>query len=529
MAGRPSFGKFLVPVSVLLLVLAAVLVGGLSCGKRSSAGANEPLLCHVGGTMRPVMEELAKLYEKKTGQRVNINYGGSGELFTTIQTVGKGDLYVCHDPFLGKLMTEGLGVQGWTVASLTPMIAVRRDETRVRGLADLADPKIRVGLTDAKYSSAGHIVNVMLDKSGLRKQIEANIRTRTRQGAAAANAVIHKQLDAVIVWNAVIHARREHLKAVQIEHKWRPAQGVDARTTATYGLIEMDYTRVTIATLKCATQPEAAKAFAEFVSSPASQAVFARHGFSPADASRPTNQDTLPPLGGDIFIRVGAGMRKPIDQLAKEFTAKTGVAVRADYSGSNVLLTTLDTTRRGDVYMPGDADYVEMARAKDLVTYDRPICYFVPVIMVRKAYEDADKIRTLADLARPKLRVGLGDPEAAAVGRLVGELFRRNGVDAAAVAKNLKLQTTTVNELGLHIKLGALDAAIVWSSIAAQYSDDADVVTIPADKNVIPIVAAATLTVSENPVAARAFVDFLASERGQAVLTKHQYVVERPR
>ena len=524
-----TFGRT-VGLSILIsaLVLGALSVGGFSCKKRSSGAP--PLLCYVGGTMRPVMKELARLYEKRTGQRIDIDPGGSGELMIKIRQTQMGDLYVCHDPFMGQLMKEGHGVKAWTVASLTPMIAVRRDETRIKGLADLAKPGIRVGLTDAKHSSAGHIVEKMLDKSGLRKDIEKNLITRTRQGGKMATMVgLGVKLDAAVVWNAVIHARRRELRAVPIEPELAPQRDVDAVTSATYGRIDMDYVRVTIATLKHSKHLPAATAFAEFVAGPASQAIFAKYGFSPADASRAGGPDIVPKVAGSIFVHCGAGMKLPAKQLAKEFAAATGVKVETSYMGSNRLLGQIDLSRRGDVYIPGDTKYVEMARDKGLVTYHRRFCYLVPTIMVRKDYADRDKIKSLADLARPGLRVGLGDKKAAAVGRLIPELMRLNGVDLAAVTKNLKLSTATVNELGAAIEMGTLDAVIVWNCIAAMYPQACVTVEIPPAKNIIPEVSAATLTTAANPVAARAFVDFITGPRGREVLGKYGYVTERPK
>jgi len=521
------------PVNVSWFVVAAIASAlfcgmNVSCSRDEPADTGPPLLCYVGGTMRPVMDDLAAQYKSKTGSEVMIDYGGSGELLIRIETTGKGDLYVCHDPFLGALMNKGLGKQGWTAASLTPVIAVsRKNEVDrgldIRGLADLAKPGVKVGLTDPQYSTAGRLVKVMMDKSG----IELKPETVTRQGGAARNAVAVGQLDATIVWNAVAFTRRDKLRAVPIEPKWMPARGADAVTSATFGRVEMDYIRVTIATLACSDQPKRAKAFAEFVASREGQKTFARYGFCPADPTRSVDQAIRPALTGSIFIHCGAGMQKPIDELAREFTASTAVEVRANYAGSNVLFGQIDLTKKGDVYIPGDADYVEMAREKGLITFDRPVCYFVPVIMVEKG--NPRQIASLADLTKARLKVGLGDPKACAIGRLMNPLFERNGVDPAAVAPNVRLRTPTVNDLGGAVKLGSIQATVVWSSIAAQYAEDSETVAIPAAGNIIPVVKAATLTTADNPPAARAFVEFLASARGREMLARHHYVVDEPR
>jgi molybdate transport system substrate-binding protein len=226
------------------------------------------------------------------------------------------------------------------------------------------------------------------------------------------------------------------------------------------------------------------------------------------------------------MVHSGAGMRGPVAEAAEKFTADTGVKVDISYSGSNMLLGQIDLTHRGDVYIPGDADYVEMARGKSLVTYDRPICRFVPVIMVARG--NPEQIKGLADLARPKLRLGVGDREACAVGRVTERLMIKNDVDPQKIAANVVLTTPTVNELALKIKLHTVDAAIVWDSIAAQYPQDGEAIAIPPEHNIAPVVAGATLTCSSNPAAARAFLDFLASRQGRDIFAKHHYTVDTP-
>jgi len=231
-------------------------------------------------------------------------------------------------------------------------------------------------------------------------------------------------------------------------------------------------------------------------------------------------------LGGSLFIYCAGGMRLPIAQLAGEFRARHGVRMNLTYGGANILLGQIELTRRGDVYIPGDADYINIAARKGLVRSRRRISYFVPVIIVPKG--NPKGIHTLADLTAPGVKIGQGEPKACAVGRLMPRLLDLNGVEPAAWQKNVKLHTPTVNELGLKIKLGTIDAAVVWRCIAAKYSKDADIVELDPKKNICPTVAGAVLSFSKNPAAAAAFLDFLTSKRGRQVLIENGYTVTRP-
>jgi len=265
-------------VSVCAVV---ILLAGTAMGCRRARTQKKPLLCYVGGTMRLAMEDLAGQYQKKTGKPVDIDYAGSGELLVRIQTTNVGDLYVCHDPFLGRLMAKGLGTQGWVVAYVTPMIAVQKGNPKsIKGLKDLVREDVRLGLTDPTYSTTGWICKTMFKKAGIADAIEAKDVRRTRGGGQTANNVKLGHLDAGIVWDAVIHSRRDALEAVDIEAEYRPQPKVDAITTATFGVVDMSAIQVTMATLKCSRQASDAAAFAEFVASPEARQTWIDYGFS---------------------------------------------------------------------------------------------------------------------------------------------------------------------------------------------------------------------------------------------------------
>ena len=518
---HPTLRRFAVTAGVSAAVCASTLFmsGCRRSSKLSAVGKPEPLLCYVGGTMRPVMEMLAEAYEKDTGQPVTIDYSGSGQLLIKIETTGIGDLYVCHDPFLNALMRKGLGLKGYTIAAIKPMIAVAKGNPKqIKGLADLTRPGLKVGLTDEMFSTVGHINKVMFRKAGLAEAIKANVVTRSRSGGQVANAVKLGHLDAAIVWNAVIFVRRDALDAVEIEDRYRPQPGVDAVTSPTWGPIDMSRIRVTLATLKCSKQPKAAAQFAEYVTSAKARAVFLANGFLPAEAG--------PTPAKRLRLYCGAGIRPPVAELIEAFKAATGVQVECDYAGSGVLLSRMQLAKAGDLYMPGDVSYIEAAAAKGLVESIHPVCYFVPVIMVQKG--NPKQIKGLTDLTRPGLRVGLGRPDACAVGQQSAKIFAKNGIDLAAIQKNLTFSSLTVNELGIQIKTGHLDAAIVWDATAAYYQDSAEAVAIPVAQNVVSKVALSVLNFSEQKGDAQKFVTFVTGPAGKAVFSKHHYTTDEP-
>ncbi len=269
-------------LAVAVMVLAASMAFPAGCRSRKSE-SGPPLLVHVGGTMQPVIEELGRIFRDRTGQGVEINSADSGSLLAYIELGRSGDAYVCHDPFLDALMRKGLGVDGWTVAELTPVIVVRKGNPKlIRGLADLARPDVELALTDYEHSTLGRILPTIFAKADVDfarlnkdKEIAVN-----RSGGYVANRVKMGNADAAICWNAVAWLRRDALEAIPIAAAQLPVPGVDAITSATGNGYVLAPVRVAIATLGCSSRPEAARAFAEFLASADAAEVFGRFGFT---------------------------------------------------------------------------------------------------------------------------------------------------------------------------------------------------------------------------------------------------------
>jgi molybdate transport system substrate-binding protein len=244
-------------------------------------------------------------------------------------------------------------------------------------------------------------------------------------------------------------------------------------------------------------------------------------------ASCGVDRDGPDPSGEkSLLLYCGAGIRPPVEELAEAFTIEHGVKVVVDYAGSEVLLSKIRLSRKGDLYLPGDRHYVDQAAEEGMIASRERICFFVPTILVRKG--NPKRIRGLEDLTRTGLRIGLGDPAACAIGRKTRKIFDKNRIAWEAVEANLAFQSLTVNELGMQIQAGSLDAVIVWDAIARYYEKYGEEVRIPVERNIISTVELGILSFSGNSEAAKVFMDFTLSMRGRGIFEKHGYRVDPP-
>ena len=91
---------------------------------------------------------------------------------------------------------------------------------------------------------------------------------------------------------------------------------------------------------------------------------------------------------------------------------------------------------------------------------------------------------------------------------------------------NLSFQSQTVNELGMQIQAGSLDAVIVWDAIARYYKEHGREIPIDIEENVISTVDIGVLKFTRHRELAEKFVEFTTSERGRDIFLKHNYTID---
>lgn len=283
-------------VSRLVQWLCVTVLVAVGCASSHSTPSPKPatqpvtLLCYAGINMRVPVEKIAAQFEAQTGIHVKVEVNDPRPLIDKIEVAPTADAFVCHDPFLPILIDHGIAPRtAYTAATLTPMIVVRKgNPLGIHSIQDMARPGVRVGLTQRSVMT-GNIARLMSEKANVEVAFAANVKGEYAAGRELAEALIADKVDAGVIWNIVIFNNRDKLEAVDIPANIRPQRGVDAEMySPELGDVELDYVRITVAALASSRHPDEADAFARFVASPAGARVFAAHGYSPADPSRPT-------------------------------------------------------------------------------------------------------------------------------------------------------------------------------------------------------------------------------------------------
>src|SRR5206468_6811110 len=110
-----------------------------------------------------------------------------------------------------------------------------------------------------------------------------------------------------------------------------------------------------------------------------------------------------------LIVYCAAGIKPPVEAVAREYERLYGVRVQLQYGGSGTLLSNLRVAGKGDLFLAADESYLDLARTNNLLAEVLPLAQMLPVIAVAKG--NPKSIREISDLLREDVRVALANPD----------------------------------------------------------------------------------------------------------------------
>ncbi len=219
------------------------------------------------------------------------------------------------------------------------------------------------------------------------------------------------------------------------------------------------------------------------------------------------SSSSLSSIDRPLELFCAAGLKGPVEAAARDFERITGQSVQIQFAGSGTLLSNLRVSQRGDLFIPADNSFVDIGRSNHLLAEVLPLAQMSAVIVVPKGNPKA--IHSIADLLRDDIRVSLGNPDSVAVGSITRRALVQSG-QWAALAAQATVFKPTVNDIANDVKLGAVDAGIIWDATVALYPE---LQAVPIPELAVPRaeVSVCLLRSSTQPSVALRFARFLAA------------------
>jgi molybdate transport system substrate-binding protein len=219
------------------------------------------------------------------------------------------------------------------------------------------------------------------------------------------------------------------------------------------------------------------------------------------------------PLSGSIRVFAAASLTEAFGTLGKRFQAShPATTVTLSFGASSTLATQITQGAPADVFAS--------AAPKNMDTVVRAGDASAPVVFAKNSMEIAvppanpARITAVADLARSGVKVALCQPQVPC-GAAAAALFGRAKITVKPVTLEADVKSTLAK-----VRLGEVDAGVVYVTDVKAAGSDVLGVPITAAVNASTAYPIAALTTAKNPLLAQAFLAYVRSTKGQAVLTQ---------
>ena len=220
----------------------------------------------------------------------------------------------------------------------------------------------------------------------------------------------------------------------------------------------------------------------------------------------------------ELLVAAAASLTDVFGDIETAFEdAHPGIDVILNLGGSSLLREQILANAPVDAFAPADVAIMEEVRAAGLVRGSARV-FARNTMAIAVPAGNPGGVNGLDDLARPDLLVGLC-AETVPCGRFTRQVLRRAGVTAQP-----DTEEPNVRALLTKVEHGELDTGIVYATDVRE-AGGAVAIAIPEEHNVTTDYPIAIMSGTSHPEAAAAFVAFVLSDEGRALLNRHGFQI----
>jgi molybdate transport system substrate-binding protein len=217
---------------------------------------------------------------------------------------------------------------------------------------------------------------------------------------------------------------------------------------------------------------------------------------------------------GAVTVFAAASLTESFTRIGKDFeAAHPGTKVTFNFAGSSALATQINQGAPADVF--ASAAPKNMATVTDAGNGDGTATTFAKnQLVIAVAKGNPKGIKALADLTEPGLKVALC-AEQVPCGAAAAKVLTAAGVKLTPVTLEQDVKAALSK-----VKLGEVDAALVYRTDAKAAAADVDGVEFPESSGAVNDYPIIIVKNAPNKAGAQAFITYLLSDKTKAVLTE---------
>jgi molybdate transport system substrate-binding protein len=233
---------------------------------------------------------------------------------------------------------------------------------------------------------------------------------------------------------------------------------------------------------------------------------------TPSSSAPSSASSSAPKISGTVTVLAAASLTEAFNTLSKQFeAANPGVTVKLSYGASSALA--LQITQGAPVDVFASASTKNMTQVTDAKLADSPTNFVKNVMEIAVPPSNPANVTGVADLAKSGVKVALCQPQVPC-GSTAEKVFTNAKITVKPVTLEADVKSTLAK-----VESNEVDAGVVYVTDVRAAGAKVKGITIPTDVNASTEYPIAALTKAPNAAAAKAFVDYVLSSAGQAVLS----------
>jgi molybdate transport system substrate-binding protein len=240
-------------------------------------------------------------------------------------------------------------------------------------------------------------------------------------------------------------------------------------------------------------------------------------------------------LSGELTVFAAAAFTEACQEMKTTLEqSNPDLSITLSFASSTQLRAQLEQGAPADVFVSADEKQMDLAQQAGLLDGE-PVVFARNRLVVILPRDNPAGIETLQDLARPGVKLDLVN-ESAPAGAYARQ-FLHQASEASALGPdfeqralaNVVSEEENVKQVVAKVRLGEADAGICYfSDVTPETAPDLITIDIPDELNPIAIHLIAVLKDAGDPTLAHAFVDYVLSAEGQAILGAQNFVPVAP-
>lgn len=230
----------------------------------------------------------------------------------------------------------------------------------------------------------------------------------------------------------------------------------------------------------------------------------------------------IPAGAAELTVSAASSLTESFREIAAAYEkANPGTRVDLNFAASGVLLQQIARGAPVDVFASADQATMEQALQRGLVVPATRQVFALNSLWLVVPPQARQKPTSLASLTAPAVkRVAIGNPDSVPAGRYARQALRQAGLWPAVQAK--MISTQNVRQSLDYVARGEVDAGFVYATDAQTMPDRVQrAFQVPVAGGIrYPM---AMVKTTRAPQQAGAFIAFVRSPQGQAILRRHGF------